>query len=105
MEEGPICTPDPHPWAAPKNPILNRVNIIWKSFAPAYKNSNFLKIDVNVIKGDSPNRSKATTKLEKSEIDDLHVVDNISDGFDEMPMKYFPKKRQKGVQVDNFQMN
>ena len=97
--------PGPPSVSSPEKPILNRVNIIWESFTPAYKNSNFLKIDVNVIKGDSPNRSKATTTLEKSEIDDLHVVDNISDGSDEMPMKYFPPKRQKGVQVDNFQMN
>ena len=28
-------------------------DITWESFAPAYKNSNFLKIDA-VIKGDSP---------------------------------------------------
>ena len=52
-------------------------------------------IDVDVIKGDSPNRSKTTTALEKSEIDHLHVVDNISDGFDEIPWKYFPKKDRK----------
>ena len=66
------------------------INIIWESLAPAYKNSNFLKIYVDVIKGDSPNRSKTTTALEKNEIDDLHVVHNISDGFHEMPMTYFP---------------
>ena len=29
-------------------------DITWESFAPAYKNSNFLKIDADVIKGDSP---------------------------------------------------
>ena len=66
------------------------INITWESLAPAYENSNFLKIDVDVIKVDSPNKSKTTTALEKNEIDDLHVVDNISDGFHEMPMTYFP---------------
>ena len=66
------------------------INITWELLAPAYKNSNFLKIDVDVIKVDSPNRSKTTTTLEKNEIDDLHVIDNISDGFYEMPMTYFP---------------
>ena len=66
------------------------INITWELLAPAYKNSNFLKIDVDVIKVDSPNRSKTTTALEKNEIDDLHVIDNISDGFHEMPMTYFP---------------
>ena len=71
------------------------INIIWESHAPAYRNSNFLKIDVDVIKGNSPNRSKTTTALEKNKIDDLHVVDNISDGFHDMSMTYFPKKTKK----------
>ena len=30
-----------------------RKDITWESLAPAYKNSNFFKIDVDVIKGDS----------------------------------------------------
>ena len=72
-----------------------RKDITWESLAPAYKNSNFLKIDVDVIKGDSSNEIKTTTALEKNKIDDLHVVDNISDDFDEIPMKYFPKKTKK----------
>ena len=71
-------------------------DITWESLAPAYSNSNFFKIDVNVIKGDSPNGSKTTTALEKNQIDDIHVVDNISDGFYEIPMNYFPKKDKKG---------
>ena len=62
-------------------------DIAWESLAPAYKNSNFFKIDVDVIKGDPPNGSKTTTALEKNEIDDMHAVGNISDGFDEIPMK------------------
>ena len=45
-----------------------------------------------------PSGNKTITTLEKNEIDDIHVVDNISDGFDEIPMKYFPKK-QKGLHV------
>ena len=32
--------------------------------------------------------------------DDIHVVGNISDGFDEKAMKYFPKK-QKGLHVQS----
>ena len=75
--------------------ILYCKDITWESLAPAYNNSNFLKIDVNVIKADSPNGSKTTTALEKNETGDIHVVDNISDGFDEIPMKYFPKKPKR----------
>ena len=71
---------------------LCRKYITWEPLAPAYNNFNFFKIDVNVIKLDSPNGSKTTTAFEKNEIDDIHVVDNISDGFDEISMKYFPKK-------------
>ena len=70
-------------------------DITWESLAPAYNNSNFLKIYVNVIKGDSSNGSKTTTALEKNEIEEIHVFDNISDGFDEIPMKYFPKKTKR----------
>ena len=72
-----------------------RKDITWESLAPAYKNSNFFKIDVDVIKGDSSNEIKTTTALEKNKIDDLHVVDNISDGFHDMSMTYFPKKTKK----------
>ena len=71
-------------------------DITWESLAAAYNNSNFFKIDVNAIKGDSPKGSKTPTALEKNEIDDIHVVDNISDGFHEIPMKHFPKKDKKG---------
>ena len=56
---------------------------------------NFFETDVDVIKGDSPNGSKTTTALEKNEIDDIHVVGNTSDGFDEISMKYFPKKTKR----------
>ena len=70
-------------------------DITWESLAPAYKNSNFFETDVDVIKGDSPNGSKTTTALEKNEIDDIHVVGNTSDGFDEISMKYFPKKTKR----------
>ena len=70
-------------------------DITWVSLAPPYKNSNFFKIHVDAIKRDSPNRSKTTTALEKNEIDDVHAVDNISDGFDEIPMKNFPKKTKR----------
>ena len=70
-------------------------DIIWESLAPAYKNSKFFKIDIDVIKGDSSNGSKTTNALEKNKIDDLHIVGNISDDFDEIPMKYFPKKTKK----------
>ena len=70
-------------------------DITWESLAPAYNNSNFFKIDVNVIKEDSPNRSKTTTALEKNKTDDVHVVYNISDDFDGIPMKYFPKKTKR----------
>ena len=52
-------------------------------------------MDVNVVKGDSPNGSKSTTTLEKNEIDDIHVVGNISDGFDKIPTNYFLKKTKK----------
>ena len=41
-------------------------DITWESLAPAYNNCNFFKIDVNAIKGDSPNGSKTTTALEKN---------------------------------------
>ena len=61
-----------------------RKDITWESLAPAYKNSNFFKIDVDVVKGDSSNGIKTTTALEKNKIDSLHVVDNISDDL----MKY-----------------
>ena len=81
--------------------MLCSKDMTWESLALVYSNSNFFKIDVNVIKGDSPNGNKSTTLLEKNEIDDIHVVDNISDGFDEIPMKYFPKKRQKGLHVES----
>ena len=74
---------------------IRRNDITWESLAPAYKNSNFFKIDVDVIKGDSPNRSKTTTALEKNEIDNIHAVGNTSDGFDEIPMKYFSKKTKR----------
>ena len=47
------------------------------------------------MKRDSPNGSKTTTALEKNEIGDIHVIDNISDGFHEIPMKYFPKKTKR----------
>ena len=70
-------------------------DITWESLALVYKNPNFLKIDVDVIKGDSPDGSKTTTTLENNEIDDIHAVDNISDGLDEIPMKYFLKKTKK----------
>ena len=75
--------------------------ITLESVAPAYKNSNFFKIDVNVIKRDSPNGSKSTTALEKNEIDNIHAADNISDSFDEIPMKYFPKKTKR-ASLQNF---
>ena len=65
--------------------------ITWESRTPAYRNSNFFKIDVDVIKGDSQNGSKTTNVLETNELGDIHVVDNISDRFDETPMKYFRK--------------
>ena len=65
------------------------IDIIWESLASAYKNSKFFKIDVDVVKGDSPNGSKTTTA---HELDDIHVVGNISDCFNETPMKYFLKK-------------
>ena len=81
--------------------MLCSKGMTWESLAVVYNNSNFFKIDVNVIKGDSPNGNKTTTALEKNEIDDIHVVDNMSDGFDEIPMKYFPKKRQKGLHVES----
>ena len=45
------------------------IDITWQSFAAAYSSSKFFKIDVNVIK------------------DDIHVADNISDGFDEIPIR------------------
>ena len=54
----------------------------------AYSNFKFFKKDDNFIKGDSPNGSNTTTALEKNKIDDIHVADNISDGFNEIPMKY-----------------
>ena len=57
-------------------------DITWELFAPANTNPNFFKIDVDIIKRDSANQSKTTTALEKNEIDDIHVVDNISGGFD-----------------------
>ena len=41
-----------------------RKDITWESLAPVYKNSNFFKIDVDVIKGDSSNGIKTTTALE-----------------------------------------
>ena len=47
-----------------------------------------------------PSGSKTITTLEKNEIDDIHVVDNISDGFDQKALKYFPKK-QKGLHVQS----
>ena len=67
-------------------------DMAWESLAPAYNNFNFFKIDVNAIKEIHlmANGSKTTTALEKNEIDYIHVVNNISDGFDEIPMKYFP---------------
>ena len=68
------------------------IDIIWESLASAYKNSKCFKIDVDVVKGDSPNGSKTTTALETNELDDIHVVGNISDCSDETPMKYFLKK-------------
>ena len=68
-------------------------HITWESLAPAHKNSNFFKIDVDV----SPNRSKTTTALEKNETDDLHVFDNVSHGFDEIPMKYFQEKTKRAL--------
>ena len=71
-------------------------HITWESLAPAHKNSNFFKIDVDV----SPNRSKTTTALEKNETDDLHVFDNISHGFDEIPMKYFQKKTKRALSTE-----
>ena len=70
-------------------------DITWESLAPAYKNSKFLKIDVDVIKGDSSNGSKTTIAFQENKIDDLHVVDNISDDFDKIPMKYFPKMTKR----------
>ena len=72
-----------------------RKDITWESLTPAYENSNFFKIDVDVIKGDLSNKIKTTTALEKNKTDDLHVVDNISEDFDEIPMKYFPKKTKR----------
>ena len=33
-------------------------DITWKSLAPVHNNSKIFKIDVNVIKGDSPNGGK-----------------------------------------------
>ena len=70
-------------------------DITWESLAPVYENSNFFKIDLDVAKGDSWNGSKTTTALEKNEIDDIHVVGNISDGFDEILMNYFPRKTKR----------
>ena len=72
-----------------------RKDITWESLTPAYENSNFFKIDVDVIKGDLSNKIKTTTALEKNKTDDLHVNDNISEDFDEIPMKYFPKKTKR----------
>ena len=40
-------------------------DIAWESLAPAYKNSNFLKIDVDAIKVDSPNGAKLLPHLRK----------------------------------------
>ena len=57
---------------------------------PVYCNFKFFKKDDNFIKGDSPNGSNTTTALEKNKIDDIHVADNISDGFNEIPMKFPP---------------
>ena len=47
-----------------------------------------------------PSGSKTITTLEKNEIDGIHVVDNISDGFDQKALKTFPKK-QKGLHVQS----
>ena len=70
-------------------------DITWESLAPVYENSNFFKIDLDVAKGDSWNGSKTTTALEKNEIYDVHVAGNISDGFDEIPMNYFPRNTKR----------
>ena len=56
-------------------------DITLESFFPAYSSSKFFKIDVNVIKGDSPNGSKTITALEKNGIDDIHVADHVSRQF------------------------
>ena len=48
----------------------------------------FSKIDADIIKWDySPNGSKTTSAFEENEVDDIHVVENISDGFDEISIK------------------
>ena len=39
-------------------------DVIRESLAPAHKNIKFFKIDVDVIRGDSPYGSKTTTALE-----------------------------------------
>ena len=62
---------------------------------PVYCNFKFFKKDDNFIKGDSPNGSNTTTALEKNKIDDIHVADNISDGFNEIPMKFPPLTPEK----------
>ena len=49
-------------------------DVTWKSRAPAYESFNFFKIDVDVIKGNSPNESKTTTALVKNELENIHVV-------------------------------
>ena len=66
-------------------------DITWESLAPAYRNSNFFKIGVDVIKEHSLNGSKTTITLAKNKIDN-----KISDGFDKIAMEYFSKKYKSG---------
>lgn len=49
-------------------------DVTWKSRAPTYESFSFFKIDVDVMKGNSPNESKTTTALVKNELDNIHVV-------------------------------
>ena len=71
-------------------------DITWESLAPAYRNSNFFKIGVDVIKEHSLNGSKTTITLAKNKIDNINVLNKISDGFDKKAMEYFPKKYKSG---------
>ena len=56
--------------------------------------SKFFKIDVCHQRIFTQMERKLLPALRKMK-DDIHVVGNISDGFDEKAMKYFPKKQKE----------